>query len=84
KMPSFFSSLYARDEGEFSGAFTPDLANAELNKLAFLSQQQIDWGAIYKANQNPVTNSNGEITGYEPGKSKYILFEDRTDDTTVA
>jgi hypothetical protein len=84
KMPSYFSSLYARDEGEFSGAFTPDLVNAELNKLAFLSQPQIDWGAMYKANQNPVTNSNGKIIGYEPGKSKYILFEDRTDDTTVA
>ncbi|MFM6937479.1 MAG: TonB-dependent receptor, partial [Aquirufa sp.] len=32
KMPSYFSSLYAKDEGEFSGAFTPDLANAALSK----------------------------------------------------
>jgi hypothetical protein len=28
-MPSFYSSLYAPDNGEFSGAFTPDFENAQ-------------------------------------------------------
>lgn len=84
KMPSYFSSLYAKDEGEFSGAFTPDLVNADLSKILFLSQPQIDWGAMYQANQNPIMDGNGKITGFEPAQSKYILYEDRTDDTALA
>ncbi len=84
KMPSYFNSLYAPDEGEFSGAFTPDNINAELNKNNFISQPQIDWTAMYQANQNPITNQNGSIIGFEPGKSRYIVYEDRTDDNTLA
>ena len=84
KMPSYFSSLYAKDEGEFSGAFTPDVSNAELSKTLFLAQPQIDWEAIYHANQNPIVDANGKITGFEPAQSKYILYEDRTDDSTLA
>lgn len=84
KMPSYFSSLYAKDEGEFSGAFTPDLVNAELNKTAFLAQPQIDWAALYQANQNPILDANGKITGFDPAQSKYILYEDRSDDQTLA
>jgi hypothetical protein len=83
KMPSYFSSLYAKDEGDFSGAFIPDLANAELSKSLFLAQPQIDWGAMYQANQNPIADTNGKIIGFEPAQSKYILYEDRTDDTTL-
>jgi hypothetical protein len=84
KMPSYFYSIYAPDEGEFSGVFTPDIANAELNKYNFVSQPQIDWAAMYLANQNPITYQNGRIIGFEPGKSRYIVYEDRTDDSTFA
>jgi hypothetical protein len=84
KMPSYFSSLYAQDKGEFSGAFTPDLANAELNKTQFLAQSQINWAALYQANQSPIVNDYGKILGYEPAQSKYILYEDRTDDQNLA
>lgn len=84
KMPSYFSSLYAKDEGELSGAFTPDLSNAEQSKTLFLSQPQLDWEAMYQANQNPIVDSNGTITGFEPAQSNYILYEDRTDDKTLA
>jgi hypothetical protein len=34
-MPSFYSSLYAPDNGEFSGAFTPDFENAAKSKEPF-------------------------------------------------
>lgn len=78
KMPSYFSSLYAKDKGEFSGEFTPDYENAEKSKLTFLANSQIDWNAIYSANQKPGQN------GYEPAKSHYVLYEDRTDDKTFA
>ncbi|MBP4141248.1 carboxypeptidase-like regulatory domain-containing protein [Flavobacterium sp. P4023] len=84
KMPSYFSSLYAKDNGEFSGAFIPDYENAEKSKSLFLAHSQIDWNAIYKANQNPILDSNGIISGYEPKKSKYVLYEDRVEDQTLA
>ena len=78
KMPSYFSSLYAKDKGEFSGEFTPDYENAEKSKLTFLANSQIDWNAMYLANQKPGKD------GYEPAKSHYVLYEDRTDDKTFA
>jgi hypothetical protein len=83
KMPSYYSSLYAKDNGEFSGEFTPDLENAEKSKVLFLANPQIDWNAMYQANQDPIMDSNGHISGYEPAKSKYVLYEDRTDDNTI-
>src|SRR6218665_666750 len=78
KMPSYFSSLYAKDHGEFSGEFTPDYENAEKSKITFLANPQIDWDSMYLANQRPTTK------GYEPSKSHYVLYEDRTDDRTFA
>ncbi|WP_289664284.1 carboxypeptidase-like regulatory domain-containing protein [Flavobacterium panacagri] len=78
KMPSYFSSLYAKDHGEFSGEFTPDYENAAKSKIAFLENSQIDWNAMYFANQKSTPN------GYEPSKSHYVLYEDRTDDKTFA
>ncbi|MDI5948536.1 carboxypeptidase-like regulatory domain-containing protein [Flavobacterium yafengii] len=80
KMPSYYSSIYAPDNGEFSGAFTPDYENAAKSKTEFLAHSQIDWTALYQANQNPVLDANGTITGYEPTKSKYVLYEDQVED----
>jgi hypothetical protein len=82
KLPSYYSSLFERDNGEFSGAFTPDFENAEKSRLEFLANSQIDWEAMYRANQDPVVGSNGQITSYEPAQSHYVLYEDRTDDQT--
>ncbi|MFV5700257.1 carboxypeptidase-like regulatory domain-containing protein [Flavobacterium sp. XS2P12] len=83
KLPSYYSSHFDSDNGEFSGEFTPDLENAEKSKEQFLANQQIDWKAMYQANQNPIVDANGTISGYEPAKSKYVLYEDRTDDKTI-
>ncbi|GAA4127705.1 carboxypeptidase-like regulatory domain-containing protein [Flavobacterium chungbukense] len=78
KMPSYFSSLYEKDKGEFSGEFTPDYENAEKNRISFLANPQIDWNELYFANQKLGQN------GFEPAKSHYVLYEDRTDDRTFA
>lgn len=83
KMPSYYLSLYAPDDGEFSGAFTPDVLNAQLNKEAFLAHPQINWEAMYQANQTPVLDANGNIVDYEAAKSHYVLYEDRTDDKSI-
>lgn len=82
KLPSYYSSLYERDNGEFSGAFIPDADNAEKSRLQFLANPQIDWESLYRANQKPVLDANGKITAYEPAQSHYVLYEDRTEDRT--
>jgi len=83
KMPSYYSSLYAPDNGEFEGAFTPDYENAEKSKEQFLAHNQIDWNALYFANQTPVLDADGKITGYASAKSNYVLYEDHSDDQTL-
>jgi hypothetical protein len=83
KMPSYYSSMFAPDNGEFSGEFIPDYVNAEKSKEQFLANNQIDWNALYYANQSPVLDGNGKITGYIPTKSSYVLYEDHSDDQTI-
>jgi hypothetical protein len=84
KLPSYFSSLYAKDHGEFSGEFTPDPINAEKSKALFLENSQIDWESMYRANRKTITDSDQKIIAYEPAQSRYVLYEDRTDDKTFA
>ncbi|WP_278034526.1 TonB-dependent receptor [Flavobacterium nitratireducens] len=84
KMPSYYLSMYAPDNGEYSGDFTPDYENAAKSKEAFLAHPQIDWEAMYRANQNPVVDSNSNIIGYVPAQSHYVLYEDRSDDKTLS
>jgi hypothetical protein len=84
KLPSYFSSRYAADKGEYSGGFIPDYENAEKSKTFFLENPEIDWARIYQTNQKAVFNSEGIITGYAPDQSHYALYEDRTDDKTLA
>ncbi|RZJ51822.1 MAG: TonB-dependent receptor [Flavobacterium sp.] len=83
KMPSYYTSLYAKDKGEFSGDFTPDYSKGEESKELFLQNAQIDWESMYRTNQKPITD-NGKISGFEPAQSHYVLYEDRTDDKTFA
>ncbi|SEQ20043.1 TonB-dependent receptor [Flavobacterium urocaniciphilum] len=50
-----------------------DTAGAAAAQTYFLNNSQIDWNAMYIANQNSAT----------PGKSVYALYEDRTDDKQI-
>jgi len=84
KLPSYFTSLYGKDKGEFSGYFTPDYESGEKSKTEFLQNSQINWDEMYRANQKPIINSEGVISGYESGQSHYVLYEDRNDDKTFA
>jgi hypothetical protein len=40
--------MYGKDEGEYSGAFTPDNENAEKSRLQFLANPQIDWNSCIR------------------------------------
>jgi hypothetical protein len=37
--------MYGKDEGEYSGAFTPDNENAEKESPSVLANPQIDWNS---------------------------------------
>ena len=60
KLSSYYSNL---------GGYTQDELTALDN--SFIANSQINWNAMYLANQN---------SGF-PGRSIYVLYEDRTDDT---
>lgn len=83
KMPSYYSSLYAPDTGEYSGAFTPDYVNAEKSKEQFLANSQINWEAMYYANQTAVLDGNGNISSYVPATSNFVLYEDCKDNKII-
>lgn len=60
-LPSYFSNL-------------GDSAGATAAQNYFLNNSQINWNAMYYANQNSSVNA---------GKSVYALYEDRTDDKQI-
>ena len=60
-LPSYFYNL-------------EDTAGANAAKNYFLNNSQINWNAMYFANQN---------SSVVPGKSLYALYEDRTDDKQI-
>ncbi|WP_082706669.1 carboxypeptidase-like regulatory domain-containing protein [Flavobacterium sp. TAB 87] len=80
KLPSYYTSIYGSDQGEYSGDYLPNYEEAEKSKNTYLANSQIDWAAMYRANQNATVDSNGQITTYHPNKSHYVLYEDRVED----
>ncbi len=65
-LPSFFL--------QDANPTTEDLSNAYIAEQDFLNDGQLDWDALYLANQS---NAN---QGFN---ATYILYEDRTDDTQI-
>ena len=74
--PTYYRNLpsYYLNQYDDLGAWAPDYAQAENAKNYFLTHSQIDWNAMYYANQNSSST---------PGRSIYVLYEDRTDDTQI-
>jgi hypothetical protein len=65
-LPSYFLNTFDQN----TGAWTPNYIGADNARNYFLANSQIDWNAMYIANQNSA----------DPGKSVYALYEDRVDD----
>ena len=91
-LPSYFTSIYNNDPafvnnnnpsaylpGGLGGIYTPNLIGA--SNANFLTNQQINWDAMYRANTVAVTDANNIEIGRTASRSKYALYEDRTDDT---
>jgi hypothetical protein len=70
KLPSYYTTLYTYSND--IATYTPDFAGAEQAKTNFLAQPQLDWTAMYRINNENITNG-----------SRYVLYEDRTDDQTM-
>ncbi|MGK4566339.1 hypothetical protein [Flavobacterium sp. 3HN19-14] len=67
-LPSYYLNYHAYVNDV--PVWQPNEAQAAIAKDYFLSHSQIDWTAMYQANQN----------SGNPGQSIYALYEDRTDD----
>lgn len=63
----YLPSFYINSSG------AANFENANMAEEAFLENSQLDWASVYNANQNPLNN----------GKSAYVLYNDRTDDTQL-
>lgn len=70
KLPSYYTTLYTYADDV--ATYTPDYAGAETAKNNFLANPQIDWAEMYRINIENTTNG-----------SRYVLYEDRTDDKTA-
>jgi hypothetical protein len=71
KLPSYYTTLYSYDSDNIA-TYTPDFAGAEQAKTNFLANPQMDWTAMYRINNENISNG-----------SRYVLYEDRTDDQTM-
>ena len=70
KLPSYYTTLYTYSNEV--ATYSPDFAAAEEAKANFLAQPQMDWTSMYRINNDYLANG-----------SRYVLYEDRTDDKTM-
>ncbi|MGX7667376.1 carboxypeptidase-like regulatory domain-containing protein [Flavobacterium pedocola] len=66
-LPSYYLNYHN------NGVWEPDYGQATIARNNFLNDGQIDWTAMYIANQATAS-----------GNSAYVLYEDRTDDTQIS
>jgi hypothetical protein len=83
KLPSYFTSLYGTDIGANPGPYTPNLIEAAAARSNFITNHQLNWNAMYMANSTPILDASGNPIGYTPSVSKFVLYEDRSDDNTL-
>ena len=90
-LPSFYISNYENNQavvntidpsvyqpGGLGGIFMPNYLAA--NTANFLTNSQIDWNQMYNTNSVAIVDANNIEIGRTPTVSKYVLFQDRTDD----
>ncbi|RDI04477.1 carboxypeptidase-like regulatory domain-containing protein [Flavobacterium sp. AG291] len=90
-LPSYYTSQYTDSNnpedyypggvgGKYIGNDEDIVRIADKTREDFKANSQIDWDGMYTANTTAITDANGNIIGRAPSKSKYVLYEDRTDD----
>jgi len=94
-LPSYFSSQFENENGVDGSVYQPgglggnyignspqNTGLANDNRNSFLASPQLDWDNLYRINTRPVVNENNIEIGREAAQSRYVLYEDRTDDKT--
>jgi hypothetical protein len=69
-LPSYYTTMYTYVNDV--ATYNPDFAKADQAKTNFLTNPQLDWKSMYRINTE--NQANG---------SRYVLYEDRTDDKTA-
>ncbi len=96
-LPSYYTSQYDNNAanvpdsayepgglgGIYIGGSQQDILLAQQAQESFLANPQLNWNSMYLANTRAITNENNIETGRAPAVSKYVLYEDRTDDNTL-
>lgn len=67
KLPSYYTNSFFN--GVYTGNTPENSANAEATRVNFLENRQLNWGEIYRVNQENLTNG-----------SRFVLYEDRNDE----
>ena len=70
-LPSYYTTLYSYDSNDMA-TYTPDYAGAEQAKINFIDNSQMNWSEMYRVNNENLAHG-----------SRYVLYEDRTDDKTM-
>jgi len=96
-LPSYYSSQFENQTGVDGSAYlpgglggtyignTPDNTGlATNNRNSFIKNPQLDWNNLYLINTRPVVDANNIEIGRTPAVSRYVLYEDRTDDKTLS
>lgn len=75
--PTYYRNLpsYALNNYTSQGVWMPDYTEANRLKTNFLADGQINWKELYRSNRESASS---------PGRSIYVLYEDRTDDDLIA
>jgi len=98
RLPSYYTSLYENDAalvpssayapgglgGTYLGGSAENTALAAGVRESFLANSQLDWDGMYRANTTAVTDADNNEIGRTAAVSKYVLYEDRTDDKTLS
>lgn len=90
-LPSYYTSQYVDSNnpadyypggvgGDYIGDDPENVRIADKTRADFVENPQLDWNGMYEANTTAVTDANGNVIGRLPAKSRYVLYEDRTDD----
>lgn len=79
-LPSYYTSLYDEDTNFFIGNTPENIALANNTRNLFLQNSQINFNNLYLTNTTPVLNSNNVEIGRAPSVSRYVMYQDRTDD----
>lgn len=69
-LPSYFTTFYSYSNNV--ATYKPDTIKANQAKENFLANSQLNWRELYRANNDNLANG-----------SRYVLYEDRTDDKTL-